>query len=216
MALGTLRLVVVQLRELVIGDYLQLANLAGLPRLNKQGTYTTARALLSGAGRRRARVAKLVLKAANVILGSLIRHPGVEPIKEFKESLEASLDLGEIAANRSTLTTPLHGGYCSSTVGSCIGVSPAKCRLDRLVAGSSGGGLQVGQRVREGIPDMLTPWFPVPTHSSNVAPELGQSVLTVDERRELGCDGLLEQPCPQFAVAVILHGRGAALAPRDK
>ena len=91
-------LAIAQLQQPGIEDHLRVAGLVHLPRTLKLGVFEKA---LDVAGRlgNPLRAVRAVLGAANVILGSLLMIPGVEPIKEFKETLEVGIDIADIAAS---------------------------------------------------------------------------------------------------------------------
>jgi hypothetical protein len=75
-----------------LDGYLHVADLMGAANRLKTGLFTRARAIVH----QPVRALRLVFKTADIILGSLSFMPGVEPIIEFKESLDAGLDLAEV------------------------------------------------------------------------------------------------------------------------
>ena len=88
--------VITQLRERAIDEDLRAAGLLGVPLRLKLDVYRAGRALMDWTSGLATRAAAVTLKAADVILGSLTFIPGVEPIKELKESLEVGIEVAKL------------------------------------------------------------------------------------------------------------------------
>jgi hypothetical protein len=97
---GDFNLVLAQLAEPAIDDYLAVAGLTGVQRRLKTGLHDLARKASPAL-----QATKIALKAANHILGSLLALPGVEKIKEFKETVETGLDVAEYLVEPAEDTT---------------------------------------------------------------------------------------------------------------
>jgi hypothetical protein len=89
---GHFALVLSQLSQPGIEDDLRAAGLTRVANRLKIGLHTRARAIVD----QPLRALRLAFKTADIILGSLSFMPGVGPIIEFKESLDAGLDLVEV------------------------------------------------------------------------------------------------------------------------
>jgi len=87
-------LVLAQLDQPAIDDHLRVVGLTGAGARLKTGLFSIAHSVLPTG----IRATRLALKAANHILGSLLALPGVDRIKEFKESVEVGLDVAEYLA----------------------------------------------------------------------------------------------------------------------
>jgi hypothetical protein len=90
-------LVLAQLRQPGVQDYLRVVGLTDLPLEAKTGLYWRGRGFVGRVLRQPVRALHATFGAANMILGSLLVLPGVEKIKEVKDGIEVAIDLAELA-----------------------------------------------------------------------------------------------------------------------
>jgi hypothetical protein len=89
-------LAIAQLQHEAIAGQLAASELLGPPGQMKVWVRTSARQLghaVRGAGTFVVDATKISLKAANMLLGSMMKLPGIEGIKEFKDAAEVGLDV---------------------------------------------------------------------------------------------------------------------------